>query len=34
MTGAGFVAAAGQCKMSYTDIIRDFVRFLHARAKK
>jgi len=31
---AGFVAAAGQCRRSFTDIIRDFVTFLHARAKK
>lgn len=31
---AGFIAAAGQCKMSFTDIVRDFIRFLHARAKK
>ena len=31
---AGFVAAANQCRMSFTDIIRDFVSFLHVRAKK
>jgi len=31
---AGFVAAAGQCRRGFTDIIRDFVTFLHARAKK
>lgn len=31
---AGFVAAAGQCRMDYTDIVRHFVGFLHARAKK
>jgi D-alanine-D-alanine ligase len=31
---AGFAAAASQCKMSYTDVIRDFVHFLKARVKK
>lgn len=31
---AGFAAAAGQCRMSFTDIVRDFVTFLQARAKK
>ncbi|MFH1217766.1 MAG: hypothetical protein V1706_14825 [Pseudomonadota bacterium] len=31
---AGFIAAAGQCRMHFTDIVRDFVTFLHARAKK
>lgn len=31
---AGFVAAAGQCRMTFTDIVRDFVGFLRIRAKK
>ena len=31
---AGFIAAAGQCRMTYTDVIRDFVAFLHDRANK
>lgn len=31
---AGFVAAAGQCRMNFTSIIRDFVRFLHLRAAR
>lgn len=31
---AGFVAAANQCRMNFTDIVRDFVKFLHARAPK
>ncbi len=31
---AGFVAAAGQGRMSFTDIVSELVRFLSARAKK
>lgn len=31
---AGFVAAAGQCRKNFTDIVGDFVTFLHARTKK
>ncbi len=31
---AGFVAAAGQGGMTYTDVIGDFVSFLHSRVQK
>lgn len=31
---AGFAAAAGQCKMSFTDVVNNFVQFLSVRAKE
>lgn len=30
----GFVAAAGQCRLSFTEIVSDFIRFLQARTHK